>query len=140
MPSDPASIAAAQVRYMRRVGFTPDQCAEAIGWTVPPGVIGWDDIAEAFAHIAQEMRETLVRRALLECPKATTGAVLQVPPPAGPSTDGLDKAGYGRLKTLDGFEDKTAIAGFKGGFRKPARIRAVPSLMDMPRPNHRGVH
>lgn len=140
MPSDPASIAAAQVRYMRRVGFTPDQCAEAIGWTVPPGVIGWDDIAEAFAHIAQEMRETLVRRALLECPKATTGGVRPTPRPADPDSFGLDKAEGARLKAFDGFEDKTTLAGFKGGFPKPARIRAYGNRLDTPRPTKWGVH
>lgn len=140
MPSDPASIAAAQVRYMRRVGFTPDQCAEAIGWTVPPGVIGWDDIAEAFAHIAQEMRETLVRRALLECPKATTGGVRPTPRPADPDGSGLVKAESARLKSFARIKDRTDTPEIQARLYRPARIRPRMSLMGRPRLTERGVH
>jgi hypothetical protein len=136
----PESIAVAQVRYMRRVGFTPDTAAQAVGWNVPAGVIGWDDITEAFAQVAAEMLETLANRALSGCPKTATGAVLAAPRPAGPSTDGLVKAGYGRLKTFDGFKDWRSAAEFQACRQRHARIRAVPSLMDMPRPTKRGVH
>ena len=138
-PDTPESVAAAQVRHMRRVGYTPDRAAAAIGWAVPAGVIGWDDITEAFVQIAREMRETLVRRALLECPKTATGAVLQVPRPADPVGIGLVKAGYGRLKTLARFKDRTDTPEIQARLYRAARIRARMIPMGIPRLTERGV-
>jgi hypothetical protein len=140
MPTDSFTIAAAQVAYMRRNGFTPDECAQAIGWYVPPGLIGWDDIAEAFGHVASEMRETLVKRALSECPKTATGGVLETPRPADPDGSGLVKAGHGRLKTLERFKDRGSAFEIQACRNRHARfrLRLIPSAM--PRPTEWGVH
>jgi hypothetical protein len=140
MPTDSFSVAAAQVAYMRAAGFTPDECAQAVGWYVPAGLVGWDDIAEAFGHIAAEMRETLVKRALLECPKTATGGVFPAPRPADPDGSELAKAGIGRLKTSERFKDRGSAFEIQVCRNRHARfrLRMIPSAM--PRPYQRGVH